>query len=127
MNLEGRSVNRIYSIKKKKGENRFYEIWEATSIYSANIFDFHFYKYSLSSLPDNSFEQIREAFLKVFDIQTPYLYKPFETERVEESFYLAYSQIESSTLKILTDASVIFPYEIALKIIINVLRGLTIL
>ncbi len=127
MDLEGRSVNRIYSIKDKKGENRFYEIWEATSIYSANIFDFHFYKYPLSSLLDNSFEQIREAFLKVFDIQTPYLYKPFEAERVEDSFYLAYPQIESSTLKMLTDAAIIFPYEIALKIIINVLRGLSIL
>ncbi len=127
MDLEGRSVNRIYSIKEKKRENRFYEIWEATSIYSANIFDFHFYKDPLSSLPDNSFEQIREAFLKVFDIQTPYLYKPFEAETFEDSFYLAYSQIKSSTLKILTDAAIIFPYEIALKIIINVLRGLTIL
>ncbi len=127
MDLKGQSVNRIYSVKGKKGENRFYEIWETTSIYSADIFDFHFCKQPLSALQNNLFEKIREDFLKIFDIQTPYLYKPFEAGKHGNSFYLAYPQIESNTLDVLMNAEVVFPYEIALKIVINILRGLALL
>ncbi len=127
MNLEGTTVNRIYNVKSKRGETRFFELWETTSIYSANVFDFHFYKYPLSALQDNPFEKIRRDFLKIFDIQTPYLVKPFETGRFDDTFYLAYQQNQSTSLQVLTNEAVAFPYEIALKIIINVLRGLALL
>ncbi len=127
MDLEGKSLNRVYSIKGKKGESRFYEIWEATSIYSATILDLHIYKHSLTSLSDNVFENIKASFFKLMDIQTPYLYMPFEIDSIDDSFYLAYPQINSTSLKDLVDSGVVFPYEIALKIVINILRGLAIL
>ena len=127
MDLEGKSINRIYSIKGKKGESRFYEIWEATSIYSATVLDLHFYKHSLTSLPDTIYENIKASFFKLVDIQTPYLYSPFEIDTIDDSFYLAYPQINSTSLKNLFESGVIFPYEIALKIVINIVRGLVIL
>lgn len=127
MDLEGKSLNRVYSIKGKKGESRFYEIWEATSIYSATVLDLHIYKHSLTSLSDNVFKNIKASFFKLMDTQTPYLYIPFEIDSIDDSFYLAYPQISSTSLKNLVESGVVFPYEIALKIVINILRGLAIL
>lgn len=127
MELNGQSVNRVYSIKEKTGEDFFYEWWKATSIYSAEILNIQFCKYSLLSMGAENFDSLRESFLRIYDIQTPYLYKPFDMGTYENTFFLTLPRIESTTLQTLIDSAVVFPFEIALKISINMLRGLSIL
>jgi len=127
MELTGQSVNRVYSIKKKTGEDFFYEWWEATSIYSAEVFNIQFCKYSVLTVGEENFRYLHESFLRTYDIQTPYLYKPFEMGTYEKTFFLALPHIESTTLQTLIDSAVVFPFEIALKISISMLRGLSLL
>ncbi len=124
MELQGQFISRVYSIKEKTEEDAFYEKWEATSIYSANLFILYFFKKSLSTIKEADFDHVRSSFYKIYDIQTPYLYKPFELGIHEDHFYLAYLELKNITLRTLIDNGIKFPFGIALKIIINILRGL---
>ncbi len=127
MELAGRLVNNTYNVKERRGENFFYTIWEAVSIFSANPLLLYTFKQPVSKLSGDELDTVRKNFFKAYDIQTPYLYKPFETGTFEDSLFFVYLEIENITLRSLIDTGIKLPLEISLKIVINTLRALKLL
>lgn len=124
MELSGKSVSNIYSIKDKAGEDYFFEKWEAASIFSANPLLIYFFKEPVSSIKPEDFDLVKSSFLNIYELQTPYIYKPFETGVHEGYLFFTYLSIENVTLRTLLDTQIALPMTIYLKIIINVLRAL---
>jgi len=127
MELAGRLVNNTYNVKEQRGEDFFYTIWEAVSIFSANSLLLYSFRQPVSGLSEEEIDTVRKNFFKAYDIQTPYLYKPFETGTFEDRLFFVYLEIENITLKTLMDTGIRLPLEISLKIIINTLRALKLL
>ncbi len=127
MELAGRLVNNTYNVKEKREENFFYTIWEAVSIFSANPLMLYTFKQPVSGLSEEELDTVRKNFFKAYDIQTPYLYKPFETGTFEDRLFFVYLEIENITLRTLIDTGIRLPLEISLKIVINTLRALKLL
>ena len=127
MNFKSVSVNNCYILRDEIFDNRFFTYINAKAIYSASIFHLAFFKGNIKLLPDSTIREYEQSLIRLYRLNSPYLYIPFEINFHEDKLYQSYYESDHFPLSVWLEERNLIPFDIFIRIIEDILFALKIL
>jgi len=127
MEFKSVSVNNCYILKHEVFDNRFFTYINAQAIYSASIFHLAFFKGNIKLVPEEVIKKYEQLLIKLYRLNSPYLYIPFEINFHEDKLYQSYYESDHFPLSVWLEEKSLIPFDIFIQIMEDILTGLNIL
>jgi len=127
MDFKSVSVNNCYILRNEVFDNQFFTYMNAKAIYSASIFHLAFFKGNIKLLPDSTIKEYEQSLIRLYRLNSPYLYIPFEINFHEDKLYQSYYESDHFPLSLWLEEKSLIPFDIFIRIIEDILFALKIL
>jgi len=127
MEFKSVSVNNCYILRNEVFDNSFFTYINAKAIYSASIFHLAFFKGNIKLLPEKTIKEYEQSLIRLYRLNSPYLYIPFEINFHEDKLYQSYYESDHFPLSLWLEEKNLIPFNIFIRIMEDVLFALKIL
>jgi len=124
MDFKSVSVNNCYILRNEVFNNRFFTYINAKAVYSASIFHLAFFKGDIKLLPKDIIKEYEQLIIRLYRVNSPYLYIPFEINFHEEKLYQSYYESDHFPLSLWLEEKNLIPFDIFIRIMEDVLLAL---
>ena len=124
MDFKSVSVNNCYILRDEIFDNRFFTYINSKAVYSASIFHLAFFKGNINLLSKEVIKEYEQLIIKLYRLNSPYLYIPFEINIHEDKLYQSYYESDHFPLSVWLEEKKLIPFEIFIRIMEDILFAL---